>query len=83
MPGKSHGRKSLIGYSPWGYKESDPTERLHFHFQEKLKYIYSCAQELDLYSITCNSNNIPANREMGKYTVFIMNYYIAVKMNEL
>ena len=21
-----------MGYSPWGYKESDTTERLHFHF---------------------------------------------------
>ena len=31
-PGKSHGRRSLIGYSPWGSKESDTTERLHFHF---------------------------------------------------
>ena len=28
MPGKSHGRKSLVGYSPWGCKESDTTERL-------------------------------------------------------
>ena len=27
--GKSHGR-SLAGYSPWGCKESDTTERLHF-----------------------------------------------------
>ena len=32
LPGKSHGRRSLIGYSPWGRKESDKTERLHFHF---------------------------------------------------
>ena len=24
--------RSLIGYSPWGHKESDTTERLHFHF---------------------------------------------------
>ena len=32
LPGKSHGRRSLIGYSPWGRKESDMTERLHFHF---------------------------------------------------
>ena len=32
LPGKSHGRRSLIGYSPWGRKESDTTERLHFHF---------------------------------------------------
>ena len=33
LPGKSHGRKSLIGYSSWGRKESDTTEQLHFHFQ--------------------------------------------------
>ena len=26
LPGKSHGRRSLIGYSPWGRKESDMTE---------------------------------------------------------
>ena len=32
LPGKSHGRRSLIGYNPWGRKESDMTERLHFHF---------------------------------------------------
>ena len=23
---------SLVGYSPWGRKESDTTERLHFYF---------------------------------------------------
>ena len=28
--GKSHGRRSLIGCSPWGRKESDTTEQLHF-----------------------------------------------------
>ena len=32
LPGKSHGRRSLVGYSPWGGKELDTTERLHFHF---------------------------------------------------
>ena len=31
MPGKSHGQSSLVGYSPWGCKESDTTERPHFH----------------------------------------------------
>ena len=30
LPGKSHGRRSVVGYSPWGRKESDTTERLHF-----------------------------------------------------
>ena len=33
LPGKSHGQRSLVGYSPWGRKESDMTKRLHFHFQ--------------------------------------------------
>ena len=32
LPGKSHGRRSLEGCSPWGCWESDTTERLHFHF---------------------------------------------------
>ena len=32
LPGKSHGRRSLEGCSPWGREESDTTERLHFHF---------------------------------------------------
>ena len=27
---KSHGWRNLIGYSPWGRKELDTTERLHF-----------------------------------------------------
>ena len=31
LPGKSHGQRSLVGYSPWGRKESDTTERLHFN----------------------------------------------------
>ena len=30
LPGKSHGRRSLVGYSPWGTKESGTTEWLHF-----------------------------------------------------
>ena len=29
-PGKSHGQRSLVGYSPWGRKQSDTTEQLHF-----------------------------------------------------
>ena len=32
LPGKSHGRRSLVGCSPWGRTESDTTKRLHFHF---------------------------------------------------
>ena len=32
LPGESHGQRSLVGYSPWGHKELDTTEWLHFHF---------------------------------------------------
>ena len=28
LPGKSHGQRSLVGYSPWGCKESEITEQL-------------------------------------------------------
>ena len=31
FPGKSHGRRSLVGFSPLGREESDTTE-LHFYF---------------------------------------------------
>ena len=39
LPGKSHGRRSLVGCSSWGPEESDMTEWLHFHF------LLSCAGE--------------------------------------
>ena len=29
LPGKAHGQRSLVGYSPWDCKESDMTEQLH------------------------------------------------------
>ena len=32
LPRKSHGRRSVVGCSPWGCEELDMTERLHFHF---------------------------------------------------
>ena len=39
LPRKLHGWRILVGYSPWGHKESDTTERLH-----------SLTQSLDYYS---------------------------------
>ena len=36
LPGESHGQRSLVGYSPWGHKESDMTEVTYhctLHFQ--------------------------------------------------
>ena len=31
---KSHGWRSLVGYCPWGHKESDMTERLPFTLRD-------------------------------------------------
>ena len=32
LHGESHGRRTLVGCSPWGREVLDTTERLHFHF---------------------------------------------------
>ena len=32
LPGKTHGRRGLVGCSPWDLEESDTTEWHHFHF---------------------------------------------------
>ena len=32
---ETHGRRGLVACSPQGRKESDTTERFHFHFQPK------------------------------------------------
>ena len=31
LPGKFHGQQNLVGYGPWGHKESDMTEHTHAH----------------------------------------------------
>ena len=33
LPGKSHGQRSLEGYSPWGCKESDPSEHSEIQYK--------------------------------------------------
>ena len=43
LRGKSHGQRSLVGYSPWGHKESDTTGWLYLltdKFLTCLNYIY-------------------------------------------
>jgi len=30
LPREFHGQRSLVGYSPWGHKDLDMTEWLHF-----------------------------------------------------
>ena len=42
LPGKFHGWRSLVGYSLWGCKEWGMTERLHFHFQPRIRKVARC-----------------------------------------
>ena len=39
LPGKFHGQRSLVGYSPWGRRESDMTEQLSTHKREKISHL--------------------------------------------
>ena len=56
LPGKSHGRRSLVGCSPWDHEESDTTERLHFHFS------LSCIGEGNGNPLQCSCLQNPRDR---------------------
>ena len=59
LPGKSHGWRSLVGYSPWGHEESDMTERLHFLVSP------SCTGEGNGNPLQCFAWRIPGTGEPG------------------
>ena len=46
LPGKSHGQRSLEGYSPWGHKQLDMTEQTHRQRPYKLNTLYLSNEEL-------------------------------------
>ena len=50
LPGKSHGQRNLVGYSPRGRKESDMAEWLHFHFPLRL---WACLKIKSEDSLRC------------------------------
>ena len=58
LPGKSHGQRSLVSYSPWGRKELDTTEQLlflsfkdFFRKMPPLKFIKDKIDKLDFIKI--------------------------------
>ena len=57
LPRKSHGRRSLVGCSPWGREESDTTKRLHFHFS------LSCVGEGNGNPLQCSCLENPRDGE--------------------
>ena len=59
LPGKSHGRRSLVGCSPWDCEESETTKQLHFHFS------LSCIGEGNGNPLHCFCWRIPGTGEPG------------------
>ena len=59
LPGKSHGRRSLVSCSSWGRWESDTTERLHFEFS------LSCIGEGNGNPLQCSCLENPRDGEPG------------------
>ena len=39
LAGKIPWMRKLVGYSPWGRKESDTTERLSLHFELHVRFL--------------------------------------------
>ena len=70
LPGKFHGQRSLVSYSPWGRKESDTTEQLHFNSLLKhsrheltLKFLFSLCPDTSMA-------HTPAFKSFFKYHLF-------------
>ena len=58
LPGKFHGWRSLVGYSPWGHKDSDTTEWLHFLSLINYPFIFFAHFSIQLvfiFPLICNS----------------------------
>ena len=54
LPGESHWQRGLVGYSPWGHKESDTTEQL----------------TLDVYLMGFDGSHCSVSPIAGPYKVF-------------
>ena len=81
LPGKSHGKRSLAGYSPWGCEESDMTEQLSIwervHTQTHTHiYIYqfSSVQSVAQSCLTvcdpmdCRTPGLPVYHQLPEFT---------------
>ena len=75
LPGESHGQRSLVGYSPWGHKEWDTTEQLHFplasqylqrvgSWLSKVHQIYICSAWI---SVQLFNNTVIIKNFHGKF----------------
>ena len=80
LPGKSHGQRSLVDYSPWGHEESDTTEwltlltflLLHISAKKKKKPLKN--KKLPFPKLVWISINLLANLLLYKTVTFVAQY---------
>ena len=73
LPGKSRGRRCLVGCSPWGLEKLDTTEQLHFHFS------LSCTGEGNGNPLQCSCLDNP--RDGGAWWAAV--YWVAQSRTRL
>ena len=89
MPGKSHGQRSLIGYSPWGRKESDTTKWLHFQGSYRLMFCLGHKANKQWQSQILNSGlhaskvHAIAGHKTGQHHISHPNYFLVVREKTL
>ena len=71
LPGKSHGRRSPVGYSPWGHKDSDTTEWLSMHATTIVASNKAFPPVLHYSTSSCVS---PASRTTDIFTFYVCTY---------
>ena len=91
LPGKFHGRKSLVGYSPWGRKESDTTGWLHSLTQgyphnsgankpwkQKKDTTEICVQVIMCICISLHLDKVLELRLLGPMWYFFLYFYWSI-----
>ena len=66
-PGEFYGQRSLVGYSPWGHKESDTTEQLtlsHFHKGET-RVVIAQREKLPLWDSPWNCKESDTTEQLS------------------
>ena len=64
LPGELHGQRTLVGYSPWGCKESDMTEQLSTELSMFIDYSQSLGSQRKSFSVWKGHQKDPLIKEM-------------------
>ena len=79
---KIHGWRSLEGYSPWGHKESDTTERLHFPCYKDRMYLDRVLPCKQRPSLTQFQNSFQLSSSTSCIYPRKLNAYVHTKTHE-